>query len=192
MSPRTKEQFQGIREERKKQIQKAALEVFAKNGYHKASISQIAKEAKISKGLLYNYFENKEELLRQVMSDGIEYLLRSYQYQSEEKASDELRKMIQTSFDMMDEDHNHWRLYFSTMMQAEVQQLVMTELMETLMPVFENLARIFMELGFKEPMNEARIFGAILDGLGMNYLLDAESFPKDYCVNRLCEIYQLK
>jgi len=192
MSPRTKEQFRGIREERKKQIQEAALEVFAKNGYHKASISQIAKEANISKGLVYNYFENKEELLLQVMSDGIEYLLRSYKHQSQEKASDELRKMIKTSFDMMDEDHNHWRLYFSTMMQSEVQQLVMTELMETLMPVFENLTRIFTELEFKEPFNEARIFGAMLDGLGMNYLLDAESFPKEYCINRLCEIYQLK
>jgi len=192
MSPRTKEQFENIRTERKKQIQIAALEVFAKYGYHKASISQIAKEAKISKGLLYNYFENKEELLVQVMSDGIEYLLRSYQHQSEEKASDELKKMIQTSFDMMDEDHNHWRLYFSTMMQAEVQELVMAKLMETLMPVFENLARIFSELDFKEPLNEARIFGAMLDGLGMNYLLDAENFPKDYCIKRLCQIYQLK
>lgn len=192
MSPRTKEQFKGIREERKKQIMEAALEVFAESGYHKASISQIAKEAHISKGLLYNYFENKEELLLQVMSDGIEYLLRSYKNQSQEEASDELREMIQTSFDMMDEDYNHWRLYFSTMMQAEVQDLVMARLMETLMPVFENLARIFTELGFKEPYNEAKIFGAMLDGLGMNYLLDAESFPKEYCINRLCEIYQLK
>lgn len=179
MSPRTKEQFQGIREERKKQIQEAALEVFAKHGYHKASISQIAKEANISKGLLYNYFKNKEELLLYVMADGIEYLLRSYQVQSEDQASDELRKMITTSFDMMDEDHNHWRLYFSTMMQSEVQQLVMAKLMETLMPVFENLARIFGEMGFKEPLNEARIFGAMLDGLGMNYLLDAESFQRN-------------
>ena len=191
MSPRTKEQFQDIRLERKQQILEAALEVFAMNGYHKASISHIAKEANISKGLLYNYFDNKEKLLLDVMKDGINYLLRGYGQQSNSPAKDQLKKMIIDSFDFMDEDQRHWRLYFSTMIQTEVQQLVMEKLMESLMPVFENLASIFGQLGFKEPFMEARIFGAMLDGLGMNYLLDGENFPKDYCINRLLEIYHL-
>lgn len=191
MSPRTKEQFQDIREERKQQILDAALEVFAKHGYYKASISQIAKEAQISKGLLYNYFQNKEELLSEVMSDGLNFLLRAYSQKSNASAKVQLKKMIEDSFDFMDEDQRHWRLYFSTMMQTEVQQLVMGNLMESLMPVFENLASIFEQLGFKESFMEARMFGCTLDGLGMNYLLDADNFPKDYCIKRLCEIYHL-
>lgn len=191
MSPRTKEQFQNIREERKQQILDAALEIFALNGFHKASISQIAKEASISKGLLYNYFENKEELLSQVMIEGIRYLLRSYSQESKKPAHDQLKRMIIETFDLMEEDHRHWRLYFSTMMQPEVQQLVMEKLMKSLSPVFENLATIFEQLGFDQPFLEARVFGAMLDGLGMNYLLDADTFPKEYCINRLLEIYHL-
>lgn len=191
MCPRTKEQFQGIREERRKQILDAALEVFAHNGYHKASISQIAREAGISKGLLYNYFQNKEVLLLEVMADGIIYLLRGYSQESQAPAKDQLKKMIIESFEFMDEDQRHWRLYFSTMMQTEVQLLVMAKLMESLMPVFENLTIIFEQLGFEDAFKEARIFGAMLDGLGMNYLLDAQNFPKEYCIKRLCEIYHL-
>jgi len=36
MSPRTKEQFEEIRQNRKRQIMETALEVFASDGYHKA------------------------------------------------------------------------------------------------------------------------------------------------------------
>lgn len=192
MSPRTKEQYRDIREERKQQIMEAALEVFAENGYHNSSISQIAKEANISKGLLYNYFHNKEELLVEVMSDSIQYLLRSFIEHTSESAETQLRNMIVNSFTFMDEDYRHWRLYYSTIMQSGVQQIVMPKIMETAIPVFHNLAQLFKEMGYKEPLNEARYFAAALGGLGMNYLMDAESFPKEYCINRLCEIYKLK
>lgn len=191
MSPRTKKQFQDIREERKQQILDAALVVFSKNGYYKASISQIAKEAQISKGLLYNYFHNKEELLTEVMSDGIQYLLRAYSEKTENNAKTELKRMIEKSFDFMDEDQQHWQLYFSTMMQPGVQALVMEKLMVKLMPVFENLASIFGQLGFENTLQEAQLFGAMLDGFGMNYLVNSMNFPKEYCIKRLCEIYHL-
>lgn len=191
MSPRTTKQFENIRQERKQQILDAALEIFAKNGYYKASISQIAKEASISKGLLYNYFKNKEQLLIEVMSDGIKYLLRGFSQKSDKSAKTQLKQMIDHSFDMMDEDQIHWQLYFSTMMQAEVQALVMEEMMLSLMPIFENLAAIFGELGFENALHEAQLFGAMLDGFGMNYLISPQTFPKEYCIKRLCEIYHL-
>lgn len=191
MSPRTKEQFQNIREERKRQILDAALEIFAKSGYHKASISQIAKEAQISKGLLYNYFHNKEELLTEVMSDGINCLLKAYMQKTKAPAKEQLKKMIVNSFDFMDEDQRHWRLYFSIMMQTDVQELLMPKMMEAASPVFENLAHVFNDLGFSNPLGEARFFGTLMDGLGIGYLMDPTSFPKEYCIKRLCEIYHL-
>ncbi|MGE3535403.1 MAG: TetR/AcrR family transcriptional regulator, partial [Parachlamydiales bacterium] len=41
----------------------AALKVFATNGYHGSSVSDIAKQAKVSKALFYHYFESKKDLL---------------------------------------------------------------------------------------------------------------------------------
>ena len=43
-------------------IVKTALRLFAKNGYSNTPISLIAKTAKVSQGLMYNFFKSKEEL----------------------------------------------------------------------------------------------------------------------------------
>ena len=67
MSPRTPEQFEEMREERKAHIMNVALEHFAKEGYHKTTISHIARHAGMSKGLMYNYFTSKESLLFEII-----------------------------------------------------------------------------------------------------------------------------
>ena len=48
--------------DKKQRILDAALEVFAQKSYHGASMSNIAKLAGVSKGLIYNYFTNKESI----------------------------------------------------------------------------------------------------------------------------------
>ena len=50
-------------EARRTQILMGAAQVFAEKGYHKATTKQIAKVAGVSEGTIYNYFENKRELL---------------------------------------------------------------------------------------------------------------------------------
>ena len=50
------------RQESKSAIIKAAKAVFLQGGYAGASMSQIAKKARVAQGLIYYYFENKEEI----------------------------------------------------------------------------------------------------------------------------------
>src|SRR5450432_2685348 len=54
-------------EERPKQILDAAFAVFAERGLAAARIDDIAKHAGLSKGTIYLYFSNKEELFREVV-----------------------------------------------------------------------------------------------------------------------------
>jgi len=54
-------------EERPKQILDAALSVFAERGLAAARLDDIAKLAGLSKGTIYLYFPNKEELFREVV-----------------------------------------------------------------------------------------------------------------------------
>ncbi len=63
------------REHRYQTILKAAETLFAKEGYHKASMEQIANASEVSVGAVYFYFKNKEDLIIQLM-DEIGYLLR--------------------------------------------------------------------------------------------------------------------
>jgi len=48
---------------KKTKILDAAIKVFAEKGYQYATIAEIAREAGISTGLVYSYFENKLDLL---------------------------------------------------------------------------------------------------------------------------------
>jgi len=50
------------REEKRRSILRAALAVFSRRGYERATISDIAAEARIGKGVVYDYFRSKEEL----------------------------------------------------------------------------------------------------------------------------------
>ena len=47
-------------ENRREQIMESALRVFAKKGFTGASNKDIAREAGITPGLIYHYFESKE------------------------------------------------------------------------------------------------------------------------------------
>jgi AcrR family transcriptional regulator len=58
-------------EERPKQILDAALAVFAERGLASARLEDIAKRAGVSKGTIYLYFPNKEELFREVVRTNI-------------------------------------------------------------------------------------------------------------------------
>jgi len=49
----------------------AAEQRFASFGYRRTGISEIAREAGVAPGTLYRYFENKEEIFRAVMRDGL-------------------------------------------------------------------------------------------------------------------------
>jgi AcrR family transcriptional regulator len=58
-------------EDRPREICAAALEVFAEKGFAAARLDEIAKRAGVSKGTLYLYFKDKEELFRAVVRDTV-------------------------------------------------------------------------------------------------------------------------
>ncbi len=56
-----------MKDEKRSMILDAATKIFAEKGYQYATISEVAKEAGISTGLLYSYFKNKLDLLLSVV-----------------------------------------------------------------------------------------------------------------------------
>jgi AcrR family transcriptional regulator len=56
-----------IVEDRREQIIDAALRVFAQKGFSRATNRDVAREAGITTGLIYYYFENKDALLRAIL-----------------------------------------------------------------------------------------------------------------------------
>jgi AcrR family transcriptional regulator len=59
-----REQAQGSRDE----ILRAAMHLFANRGFHETSMSEVAREARVSKALIFWHFKTKEELFMAVLS----------------------------------------------------------------------------------------------------------------------------
>ncbi len=59
-----------VARDRRRAILRAAVSVFAAKGYHGCRIADVAREAGVAYGLVYHYFQNKEELLHSVFSEG--------------------------------------------------------------------------------------------------------------------------
>ena len=48
--------------DRRRQILDAAVQVFAQQGFHACRVSDIAREAGVAHGLIYHYFDSKDEV----------------------------------------------------------------------------------------------------------------------------------
>ena len=64
--------FENVDQDRKNKILTAAREEFIRNGYEVASLNTIIKDAEISKGSLYYYFEDKADLYMTVLENAMQ------------------------------------------------------------------------------------------------------------------------
>lgn len=63
---------------KQRQVLDAVLKEFAQHGYANASTNRMVQEAGISKGMLFYYFKNKEELFRYALEYSLNYLNQEY------------------------------------------------------------------------------------------------------------------
>lgn len=193
MSPRTQAQFEAIREKRKELIRSKALKLFAKEGYHTTSISMISKEAKISKGLIYNYYESKEVLLKDVILSGMKKIMESADPDNDGIMTvDEMIRMIEISKRSLVNERRFWILYFSILPQPRVLAIVKDEVMEMYENLISMFTAYFREAGYKDPETEAFLLGSILDGVFFHYILNPDRYPMDKVLNRITKIYSKK
>ena len=55
-----------LKEEKRRRMMDAAIDVFASSGFDAASMAEIASRAEVAKGTLYLYFASKEQLFEEV------------------------------------------------------------------------------------------------------------------------------
>lgn len=72
------EKFFALPEEKQTTIRNAALACFAKHGYEKASINDIASAAGISKASMFQYFGSKPALYEYLLHDCVSQMKKAY------------------------------------------------------------------------------------------------------------------
>lgn len=181
MSPRTTKQLAALKEARETQILEAAFKLFSTKGYYHTSISDIAKNANLSKGLLYNYFVSKEVLLNEVVlyafRDTTDVGVSMLETSNEMSPKAIFENLINVYFSMLEEQEEVMRLTLSLAVQVSAIPSVHDTMMQVYTTLLQQLEAVFIALGYKEYKKEAMLLGAIMDGISIQYMLDSENYP---------------
>lgn len=196
MSPRSPEQFAHLREERRQEILMAALRLFADQGFEATSISQIARETGMSKGLLYNYFASKQQLLEEMVNVVFQKIGSSFQEilsysggQGFEGGGTILAKILTLNCRLIEEDTNFFKLYARIGIQLYEKMALPRRLYEVEDAWNRTIAHMLQDLGQSHERIEVALFHATLDGVNLHYLFHFEKYPLQEAYNRIWHRY---
>ena len=180
MSPRSAEQYDTIRKQKKELIMETALELFAEKGFHATSISQIAKKAGISKGLTYNYFESKKEILEELIDHGFSTIYNSFDLNKDGiLTEEEFKHFIKNNFSLVRENLQHWKLFFSLMLQPMVADTFAKDYEEKGAPYFKMMYDFILSKGSKDPQGDLMAISSMLEGAFLYCVAAPDIFPMD-------------
>lgn len=162
----------------KENILQTALRLFAENGFDRTPTSLIAREAGVSEGLIFRHYTNKAGLLGAIIQRGNEQVETSMQ--PYRRGSDPLESIVQhirESFRLIRENTPFWRLVHALRHQAAVQQNAENQLDTFKQTVVLQLAVPFRLLGAAQPVEEALLLFALIDGVTAQYVQIPEAYP---------------
>jgi TetR/AcrR family fatty acid metabolism transcriptional regulator len=108
--------------ERREAILKAAVGVFAKKGYHGCRIADVAREAGVAYGLVYHYFQNKEDLLGSVFDESFGHFVRMLDAiaATEGPAAQKVEEIVNAAFDAYQSDPDAIRVLILEVLRSPV------------------------------------------------------------------------
>jgi AcrR family transcriptional regulator len=192
MPPRTEEQFQDLRQASIQKIVAAGMKLFAKKGYLSVAVKDIAKEAGISQGLMYNYFKSKEKLLwyiiDQMVNDMAELIKLAH---GTDNPAERLKLLIQLPFQSLRKKKEFWEMILPILSQQAVSVKVKKQLKELFQSTVFQMEEIFRALKVPKAKMEAYKLGAILDGVGWGYIFIFQGdYPLDEVEKKLLTDYE--
>jgi AcrR family transcriptional regulator len=166
---------------RREQIVGAATRVFAEKGFRRATTREVAREAGVSEGPIYNYFEDKDALLMAIL-DRLNETERQAEDFEEGMAKDFrgfFNEYLRRRMSFIWENREVFRVVLSEMLvNAELRELYLRQVVAPTMGIAEEDFRSRMEQGevreTDAPLTTRSVSGAVLGVLVLGLLGDEE------------------
>ncbi|MBC8317124.1 MAG: TetR/AcrR family transcriptional regulator [Desulfobulbaceae bacterium] len=182
--------FINLAEDKKKAVLQSAVREFARLGYQKASLNTIVRDASISKGSLYQYFQNKEALFHYIFEQFVFLVKRSVQGGGDVSSLhffSKVRQVFWAGIHFVDYYPEYFQMYLKVLFEADV-------------PGRENLlarVHLFSSEYFGPLCDEAREKGEIRDDIPAEtviFMIDAliSSLLQGYALSYLDSGLELK
>ena len=176
--PKSEEQLERVREESRERILRAALLLFARQGYEATPIRAIAKEARISQGLMYNYFAGKDELLRAIFSRSMADARKAFvPAPVEAPAADRVEALIRGSLALVGRNVEFWRLTYSLRMQPSVLQGGAEEIRAWSDALRREIESVLGAASVPDAAVEAAVLFALIDGVAQHHAMAPRRYP---------------
>jgi AcrR family transcriptional regulator len=164
-------------------ILQAARCVLGREGYSATTISQVAAEAGVSRGLLHYYFKSKEELLAMVVRANVETSLDlvATMFASSTNADEVAAGLADALRSMLESAPEFFNLFFESWALARQSPVVAAELQGLYQHFREAMAAGLQELADKGVITPslpveglAAVLTALVDGLGLQLITEPE------------------
>src|SRR3989339_205468 len=110
-----KQTFANLPPEKRESIVRAAVAEFAEQGYQRASLNSIVRRLGISKGSLYQYFDNKEALFLHVFDHFTQQVKRDVKVSVTGNGGDDFfgvaRQVLLAGIDFIDSHPEYFQVY---------------------------------------------------------------------------------
>lgn len=152
----TREPVQARSINTKNKIITAGYKLFAKNGYYKTNTAQIAKEAQVSTGIVYGYFNNKKDILIEVVKKYVDVVYGPIftlldTFKTKANLKDLVIEVIDLAKKLHDENHDmHKQLNAISLIDDDINK-TFVELQDI---TTERFAKKLKEIGYKKITNE--------------------------------------
>jgi AcrR family transcriptional regulator len=187
MSPRSKEMAKKMRGRTREAIISASLELFAKHGYSATKTEEIAKKARISKGLIFAHFPTKQDILFAILDEEIERILPEFFKNDLRPAKERFISLVDSWLKVIKTEPLLVRLSLQLNLDEEYRKLLKKKGKHYFEAIFTRLNKLIEQLGSDKPELDSFLLMFVFDGIVANYTVAPELFPIDAIKDHLIE-----
>ena len=189
MSPRSKALSEQMKAKSRSAIFSAALELFAKKGFSSTTADEIARKAKVSKGLIFSHFSTKEDILLALIDEGTGRLLpTSSKSNDKHTPKEKLIAFIDGWLGLLEKEPLFVRLSLRLNLDDGWRKILKRKGKQYIEPYFKKIRDLLAEIGSKKPDLDSYLLAILFDGVAANYIAAPELFPLNNLKDRLIEI----
>ncbi len=161
-------------------IMKGAAKIFAEKGFHRAKMEEIAQEADVGKGTVYEYFSSKQQLFIEMFKQGKDYYLDALNraVENEPVFYSKLKNIAYLHLNFFKEHKDLARIFMQEFLQLGVEmQEAVFQLEEYEIKLLEELFQQGVREGYFRPANTkvaARAFYGSINAMSVPMLFFGE------------------
>ena len=100
-----------------------------------------------------------------------------------------LKHIIEKTSFILKNQLKHWKLITALSFQEDAKEFINSNLVPKEAAFNQQFIQLFEEIGYENPVEEAHIFRAVLDGIGISYMTIESAYPLDAVIEVLINKY---